>query len=996
MNKLIYIFVSLLLCISFSTYAQEYFQQEVNYRIEVKLDDENHSLSAYEEIEYINNSPENLEFIYFHIWPNAYDNNETALAKQKFESGGKRKFFRVEEQRGYIDSLDFKVNGKPVNWEYDEQHIDICKIFLDQPLKSGQSIIINTPFRVKIPKGVTSRLGHIDQSYQITQWYPKPAVYDKFGWHQMPYLSMGEFYSEFGSFDVSITVPDNYIVAATGNLQNEDEIARLKKNADETGKMEEFDMENKEFPPSEKEFKTLRFTESNIHDFAWFADKRFHVLKSKVQLPHSGRTVNTWAFFPNHNADLWEKATEYINDALYYYSFWYGDYPYDNCSAVHAPISAGGGMEYPTITVISGSPTAMMLEMVIMHEVGHNWFYGILGSDEREHPWMDEGINTFSEMRYFRTKYPDNRLYKMLFKKEKPAKLLGIEDLKYKSFHETDYLLNARRNLDQPLSLHTDDYSFSNYGGMVYSKAGIVFTYLLDYLGEEKFNEIMQDYYETWKYKHPYPEDLQKIFEKHVNEDLSWFFDDLFQTTKKIDYKICRLKQNKVLIKNKGQITCPLSIYGLDKDTVVFHEWHDGFNGKEWLTLSNTSEIDFLTIDHPGNIPELYKQNNYLRTSGIFKRTKPLNLGLIGLIEKPNQTRINILPAAGWNYYNKFMLGGLLYSSLLPQPRFEYQLMPMYSFGSNDLAGMGKIRHNILPYKSVFQSVSVYLSGKQFAYEDKSGSYFQKLKAGIDFRFRRKIMKKPIDNYLRLNFIFATSMYDLTLDQDKNFKQYYNIQYRHKNARRINPYGLLIDIQASDDFVKGTLEAKYKIHYIYKKSLDIRLFGGTFFYKAEDLPGLYDFRVSGSTGYQDYTYDNLFFARFEDAAGKNFLSNQFVGNDGGFAVYTPLGQTDEWMLALNLTSSLPIPKKIPLQVYANVATFGKTLSIADWETPESFFYEAGAKVYIIRNVFEFYFPVLMSDDLQKYSDEITDNYWQKIRFTLYLNKLNIFEIARNL
>ena len=385
--------------------AQDYFQQEVNYTIKVKLNDVNHSISAFEEIQYKNNSPDDLDFIYFHLWPNAYKNNETALGKQKIMLGGKRKYLNHPEQKGFIDSLDFKVDGKTVNWEYDPVHIDICKVYLNQSLKSGEKITITTPFYVHIPKGVVSRLGHIDQSYQMTQWYPKPAVYDKFGWQQMPYLNMGEFYSEFGSFDVSITVPENYLVAATGNLQNEEEKSKILKKVEETGEISEFNSEDKSFPPSSASYKTVRFKEEDIHDFAWFADKRFHVLKGEVKLPHSGRTVNTWAYFTNKSAHRWQRAIEYINDAVYYYSLWYGDYPYDHCTAVQAPLSAGGGMEYPTITVISGSPSDMALEMVIMHEVGHNWFYGILGSDERTYPWMDEGINSFSEMRYMDAKY---------------------------------------------------------------------------------------------------------------------------------------------------------------------------------------------------------------------------------------------------------------------------------------------------------------------------------------------------------------------------------------------------------------------------------------------------------------------------------------------------------------------------------------------------------------------------------------------------------------
>ena len=974
--------------------AQDYFQQEVNYMIDVELNDSLHLLNAFEEIEYINNSPDKLSFIFFHIWPNAYENNETALAKQKFEFGRKIKLFRVEEQRGYIDSLDFMVNGETVRWEYDSIHIDICKIFLNETLAPGERIMISTPFRVKIPKGNISRLGHIDQAYAITQWYPKPAVYDKYGWHPMPYLNIGEFYSEFGSFDVSISLPKNYVVAATGNLQNEDELNWLNKKAKETPAIQDFDLDDNDFPESDKEFKTLRFTESRIHDFAWFADKRLHVLKDEVELPNSGRKVTTWAFFPNKNADLWKNANEYINDALYYYSEWYGDYPYDNCSAIHAPLSAGGGMEYPTITVIGNNQTALSLEMVIMHEVGHNWFYGMIGSNEREFPWMDEGVNSFSDRRYMMAKYSDNRLYKMAFKNESMAGFLGIETLQYNYYPYLGYLLNARRNLDQPLTLSSGQFSDINYGAMAYSKSSVVFSYLHKYLGTEKFNEIMQDYFEQWKFKHPYPEDLQKIFEDHLDENLSWFFNDLMKTTKKLDYKISKYRDGQLLIKNKQAIASPVLLSGLSNDSVIFSKAYPGFKGKKWLPVKDAGNVDAFSLDQGLDAPELFSNNNHLKTKGLCKKTRPLDLQMIGLLDDPYRTNINLLPAIGYNYYDKFMLGGLLYSSLLPLPAFEYQLMPLYSFGTKSLAGMGKIRYNIIPEGLLFQRVSLFASGKQFGYADQNGSYYQKLKFGVDFRLKRRVMKKPMDQSVILSFTYATDMENLFLGEERGFKPFYKLQYRMKNKRRISPYGLSVELQSSNDFVKANMETSYEYIYLYSKSLQIRFFGGAFLYKSDVLSDYYSYTLSGTSGTDDYTYDHLYFARFEDPAGNDFLAKQFAENNGGFSTYSVLGRTNEWIMSLNLNSSLPIPEKIQLRVYANFAVTGTTINVSEFENTDFFFWEIGAKLSVVKNVFEFYFPIVMSDPLQEYSDEVNSNYWGQIRFTLYLNKLNPFELVR--
>jgi len=196
----------LFLLLPFGAFSQ-YFQQDVSYKIEVKLDDKKHVLTGFETLVYKNNSPQTLTFLYMHVWPNAYKNDQTALAQQLKRTEKDKIGTADPKDLGSIDGLDFKVNGQVVKWEFTPTHQDIVRIDLPQGLAPGASLTLSTPFQVTIPSGSISRLGHIGQSYQITQWYPKPAVYDQNGWNEMPYLNQGEFYSEYGNFDVEITVP---------------------------------------------------------------------------------------------------------------------------------------------------------------------------------------------------------------------------------------------------------------------------------------------------------------------------------------------------------------------------------------------------------------------------------------------------------------------------------------------------------------------------------------------------------------------------------------------------------------------------------------------------------------------------------------------------------------------------------------------------------------------------------------------------------------------
>lgn len=185
--------ILVLLCINNLQAQSQYFQQEVNYKIEVKLDDIKNTLDAKESIIYKNNSPDELKELWFHIWPNAYSDRNTALNKQKLENGSTKLYFATDAERGFIDSLNFNVNGTVIKWEFHPEWKDVCKLILNENLKPGSSITISTPFHVKIPSAKFSRLGFIGQAYYITQWYPKPAVYDNKGWHAMPYLDQENF-----------------------------------------------------------------------------------------------------------------------------------------------------------------------------------------------------------------------------------------------------------------------------------------------------------------------------------------------------------------------------------------------------------------------------------------------------------------------------------------------------------------------------------------------------------------------------------------------------------------------------------------------------------------------------------------------------------------------------------------------------------------------------------------------------------------------------------
>ncbi len=972
-------------------HAQNYWQQQVDYTITVKLDDVKHTLSGYERFVYHNNSPQTLDFLYIHLWPNAYTSGKTALGKQLYESGEGLLTFGKDSIRGGIDSLHFQVDGSDVSFTFDPNNPDIGKLQLNTPLKPGESVTVTTPFHVKIPSGEVSRLGHVGQSYQITQWYPKPAVYDKNGWNQIPYLTQGEFYSEYGTFDVSITLPKNYVVGATGDLQTESEIAFMDsihgKSFKERGLPNEF-TGKKSFPESDPEWKTIRFTQKDVHDFAWFADKRFLVLKGEVELPHSKRKVTTWSLFTAQNAALWKRAPEYIRDGTYYYSLWNGDYPYNQVTAVDGTISAGGGMEYPNVTVIGNTRSDTELEIVIVHEVGHNWFYGILGSNERVHGWMDEGMNTMNEMRYMYTKYPNNTYLSDQVLNGK----FHFDHLSHYDAGDFMYRVIGGIGEDQPIETHSAKFSGTNYGAIMYQKTGLVFNYLKEYLGDSLYDRAMQSYYTEWSFKHPQPEDMRATLERVTGRDLSWLFTDLIQTTNHIDYKLSKVKsfggKTIVTVKNAGQVDGPIEVTGFVKGKKVQTLWVE--NGAKKSDVTFDTEMDAVQINASGKAPEIVQTNNYWHQEGLFGKIEAPRLQF--LVGKNEPTRSNLFwsPILGGNAYDKFMLGLALHNFSVPSNRFQFLLAPMYSFGGTRISGIAEASITCLPKKNLKLSrfgVSL-RSFKNDTLGINDGYYVAVLPY-----WTAKIGNRvggPVSQNIRLQ-----SMYRLDVSRPKQRELVGGyLQYDFAYSREDHKIDLQLrsDYAAnpvnSDNFSRSSIAASYKYRYIKNKRsrwVELRLFAGNYWnfnmYNSGSAVN-YAYALSGASGSQDLFVEDYFFGR---SAQSGIWSQQRLDNMGGFRSTVGngksgyFGTTTTWITAANFYLETPIGPKI-FGIYADFGIFDEA-----YQSKPTQAYDLGLAMRF-GTTFGIYFPVLQSDNIE--NAYLTKNYAERIRFTLKFNLTN--------
>lgn len=955
-----------------------YFQQEVNYTIRVRLDDHKHILHGYEEFEYTNHAPHNLNELYIHLWPNAYSSKQSAFAQQQLENNSLRFHFAKPAQMGKIDSLEFKVNGQKVKWEFIA--VDIARVELAQPLLPGATLKFSTPFRVKVPHSF-SRLGHIEQQYQITQWYPKPAVYDRAGWHPIPYLDQGEFYSEFGSFDVTIEVPKNYVVGATGDLQNNPEeeswlierekISRklLSEPKQKTNKVFEEKFKN-------NEYKKLRFFQKNIHDFAWFADKQYYVLTDSIELPNSKRKIKTVALFNESQKKYWQDAPKYVGEGIYYYSKWVGEYPYNHCTAVDGALSAGGGMEYPNITVVSAGGSKSSLQEVIVHEVGHNWFYGILASNERRFPWMDEGWNSFYEHRTIDLVSVD---LKADGKRHYGFGGFGIP-LPFQNSSQPlcwAYKLSQSLNVVQPIEYPSEQYKDLNYGLVVYVKSVLALRYLEAYLGRTIFDRCMQTYFERWKFKHPYPADLQAVFEEVSEKKLDWFFESYLNTANDVDFSIENVLDNKEALwvsasNTTGVPLCAELISVNAQGDTLSRLWTEPFMGTGIFKLEKKGGWHRVEINPGERLPERHIHNNNYYNRSLFASWEKPKVGFIYGLENPRQRKAFILPTLGSNTTNGFMLGALLHYQFFPKKNFEFHVMPMLAFRGTSLVGSAGATYHFFP-KKVFRKIDIHSRTALFA-------DLLRTKNFVEFYFRPPHARQNITNIvtLRSHHLAVHDKVSSELRSIDNFKPTYAaLDWNFYYNKTAFGYGVDFEVGLRDaDAVRLSIAPKLLVHYAKKGEIQARAFAGTFL-RNEAVGYPLQFRLSGS-------YDPFGEQIYFDRNGRSsVLSNQIFEDQGGFRTILPVS-TNQWLTTANINVRAP---ERTFGLFADFGAAGNSVAMGNrFDDQARTFYDAGLSLHLLGDVLNIYFPIVGS----VFPDEVPhswQNFRENISFSVQVNNL---------
>ena len=584
--------------------SAQYWQQAVDYTMEVSLDTDTALYNGTQKIVYTNNSPETLHKVFYHLYFNAFKPGSEMAVRLK-NAADKNRRFKIDvdsltlDQQGYLKVKGLTQDGvllSPVDSE------TILEVPLNQPIPPGGSSTFELSFDGHVPD-VIRRAGKNSSegvAFSMAQWYPKMAEYDREGWNADPYTGR-EFHGVWGDFDVKITLNKKFIVAASGYLQNAEDIG--------------MGYSDRKKPKSKKGNVTWHFIAPQVHDFTWAADPDY------VHDTYPGPNDVTLHFFYKNNPDIidnWKKLQPQTAKLMEFYNEKIGVYPYKQYSVVQG---GDGGMEYAMLTLITGGRKYGSLFGVTAHELAHSWFQHILATNETKHEWMDEGFTTFIS-----TLAEDE-----ILEENKDFPLEGS----YRGYFNL-----AGSGMEMPQSTNANRYEHNYaYESTAYNK-GAVFLGQLGYIvGKDNLYKILQTYYDEWKFKHPLPNDLRQIAERVSGLQLQWFLTDWTQTTNKIDYAVSAVntveKGTQILLKRKELMPMPLEVLIQYKngetelhyipisllrgekenpytiDWIVQKDWNWANLEYSFVVDKPKEEIQVIVIDPSNLMADIDKNDNY-------------------------------------------------------------------------------------------------------------------------------------------------------------------------------------------------------------------------------------------------------------------------------------------------------------------------------------------------------------------------------------------------
>ena len=942
----------------------QYFQQEVNYRMNVEVASGLKEMTVNGTMEYHNNAPRPIDTIYFHLWADAFSDENSAFSEQLLKIQNTKFYFSSDSLKGGYKGLTLGINSGILKRH--EEHVDMAYLILKEPLQANSSIDISFSYQLKLPYR-WSRTGYKNDYIQLSYWYPKPAVLDASGWNWFPYLSLGEFYSDYGNYDIDLTVPEGTEIVGSGTS----DVDRTS-----TGVWK------------------YKFIAEDVIDMAFVLHKDYQLLK-EVYDGKNGKV--DLKLFCDSNNKLWmDSAMVFLKTSMKYYEEHIGPYPYSVLTCVQDPGGMGGGMEYPMLITVAGNDLNT-LRYYINHEVGHQWFYGILGFNERKFPFLDEGLTTYYEHRYTKP------ILGIDYHTSNLSEAGNItEDLETPILQQI-YLWQKRRGFSESPSSPAQEVSFINYGVNSYEKSAYVFSYIAEYLGEETFDRGIRHLYNSWKFKHPDVHSLIESLEYESGKNLEWI-KELLSDDATIDFQI-KKEGGQLQIVNNGNLALPFKIY----DDNGGLEWHEPLqSGNASIVDAQVTSVnkDFIGL-------ELNGEDNHLNHSFSF-------LPFLS-VDHSRKKELYFSILTTWNRGDGWSLGSAFYNSAFPSKKFQFLLAPQYGFSSKELIGNGWMAYNAYKTSGPLRKIQYKLSAKRYTDRynenlDYRTQYFR-ITPQVSFHFKvapsSQVYKKLTLRSIWLNQESPDFNDDGSFDivNDGSFIHQLRYDYFNFNVLNRKEYYIQLEQQSYDNpfgdgenYLKLSGALTYDIKYKPSHTIKFRAYAGGFLMNSQRNSSSFNSPLSRGTiallhqGSNDYSYEGYYLNR-QQSNGP--FTNQVNRLEGGFKdALGPsygVGLSNDFAASIGLSFDLPmnLPTLLKFKPYFDVGYY-RTKSTLNDPLVGKTIYSGGLMLSYLDGSLEIYLPLFSSSSISNIYDELGENLFQRISFSIDLHRINPWDLIDDL
>jgi hypothetical protein len=899
------------------------------------LDGPTHQIRIRQHFTYVNQSDKGLSTLYFNDWNHAYSNKNTALAKRFAEEFNRSLHLAKDRERGKTTIRTIvDQNYAGLDWNR-IGNMDYIAVSLNEVLKPGESIQLFFTYTIRLPDAKFTGYGHLNnQGFNLKDWYFTPAVFDD-DWKLYNNINLDDLYTDVTDTRINFTYPEDLFLASnyrTSNISNFPGGHHVQLLGDNRKNCEIILTADDRFTKHVTEHVTIT-TDIESNKYGEIAQ---------------GISIN--------------RVSQFLNENL-------GRYPHGNLLVSEFDYSKSplyGISQLPSF--IRPYEEQFQFEMKFLKTAIRNYLKESLYLNPREERWVNDAIGYYLMIKYVEEYYPDQKL---------AGKLSRIWGIKNFHFAQMDFneqyalfsMLSARKNIDQALTTRNDSLIKFNQKIANSYKAGLGMSYLSAYLGEKKVDSTVLDFYQNHKLKqYVSAKDFHNTIKKYADKEVDWFFDSYVNTDKKIDFKIKKIKKTEdsitFVLKNKRGTNVPISVFGLEKDSVVSQYWFSGIDTTKSVTIPRQGE-DRLVLNYDQKIPEFNQRDNWKTLNGFFSSNKKLKFQFFKDTEDPYYNQIFYVPIVNFNLYDGITPGLRLYNKTFLERPFQYDISPTYSFLERTLVGKASLR-----YRKYHNKTGLFVTNYSFSTSTshfQENSRFTTLTPAVSFGWRPDDLLSNRRQYLLFRYRNVFRNIDENLEGQLDTEPDYgvmNVRFTDVDNNILNYSSWFIDAQHSSDFTKVAFEWEYRKLFQSNRQLNLRVYAGKFLRNTTES-NFFSFALDRPT---DYMFDLNYLGRSESSG---IYSQQVIIAEGGFKSKLENPYANDWIATTNASTN----------IWRWVEAYGDLGFIKNKGQNTRFVYDSGVRLNLVTDYFELYFPVYSNRGWEI----AQDNYEERIRFIVTIS-----------